>query len=124
MKIAGPDPFNGIPCGLRIFNSAQFMFVGRRTVEVRRLLILIEQARPNFVAGKIGIVEVTETVSKLQQYSECPRGTQCRCRIKPKVKPMVYLRTHKANVQSKKNNEGVPRPSQLKCCVPSIPTGT
>ena len=36
----------------------------------------------------------------------------------------IYLLTHKANVQSKKNNEGVPRPSQLKCCVPSIPTGT
>ena len=55
MKIAGPDPFNGIPCGLTTFSSVQFMFIGRRTVTLRRLLILIEQARPNFVAGKIGL---------------------------------------------------------------------
>lgn len=35
----------------------------------------------------------------------------------------LHLRTHKANVQSKKNIEGVPRPTQLKCWAP-IPSGT
>jgi hypothetical protein len=32
-------------------------------------------------------------------------------------------RTHKANVQSPKKSDGVPSPSQLKCCGPAIPSG-